>query len=96
VDALLKAQHAATPLISGTVVVGVDDLSLRMRLTVDGHQARCEQCDDSTDLSTNAPEMTRLLFGPLPPSSVMPLADSARILSAWCPLPLGISPQDKV
>ncbi len=96
VDALLKVQHAASPLLPGTVVVGVDDEDLRLCLTVDEQGARCESCGEPADISADALTVTRLLFGPLSPSAVMPIQKRATILSTWCPLPLGISPQDKV
>lgn len=96
VDALLKAQHAASPLMHGSVSLGIGDTATVFRLTVDDQGARCESVKGPADLTADPLTMTRLLFGPLPSSAVMQLPPAASILSAWCPLPLGFSPQDKV
>ena len=96
VDALMRVKHEAEPMPHGSVTLQIDGCKDVLRLVVDEKGARCESGDGEPDLSVDHLAAHPLLFGPLPPSMVMPLPSAARILSAWCPLPLGISPQDKV
>jgi len=95
-DTLLKAQHAANTIPQGKVVLKIEDQPQTLVLTVDAAGARCEHSDHSPDLSLDPFTATRLLFGPAAPATIMPLPDSAAILAAWCPLPLGFSNQDHI
>ncbi len=95
-DALMRVKHGAEPMPHGSLSLGIDGCGEVLRLIVDGQGARCEAGDGKPDLTVDHLAAHPLLFGPMPPSMVMPLPSAARMLSAWCPLPLGISPQDKV
>ncbi len=95
-DTLFKAQHASSALPPGSVVLSIDGLSQSLSLTVDTTGARCETTDSVPGLTVDSLTATRVLFGPAPPATVISLPDNAAMLAAWCPLPLGISPQDKV
>ncbi len=96
VDALLKAQHAASPLPHGSVVLGIKGSASAISLTVDADGARCQVTDREPDLSLDPLTATRLLFGPGSTSTVIAVPESASILASWCPLPLGFSSQDHV
>jgi predicted acetyltransferase len=96
VDALLKARHTAGPLAHGSLVLGIEGAASAISLTVDSDGAHCRATDRDPDLSLDPLTATRLLFGPGPTSAVLPLPQSASILAAWCPLPLGFSHQDHV
>jgi len=95
-DALMKAQHDASPLPYGSVVLSITDRSQCVALTVDSNGAGCVVTDRAPDLAVDSFIATRMLFGPATPATVMPLPDNAAILAAWCPLPLGFSNQDHV
>ncbi len=96
IDALMRAKHVNEPMAEGAVTVQVEGQEAALRMVVDASGARCESHDGRADVTVDPLAAIPLLFGPLPPAAVMPLPKSARMLSAWCPLPLGISPQDKV
>lgn len=96
IDALMRVRHNAEPMPLGAVSLRIEGCESLLRLIVDEKGARCVSCDGEPDLTVSHLAAHRLLFGPTPPSIVMPLPLTARLLSAWCPLPLGISPQDKV
>ncbi|MEX0775149.1 MAG: GNAT family N-acetyltransferase [Phycisphaeraceae bacterium] len=89
---LMRASHALSPLPHGQVTLRADGQVFRM--TVDASGPRCESCTTPPDLALDGPTMTRLLFGPLQPPAVS--SKSPSILSAWCPLPLGLSGPDHV
>lgn len=95
-DALMRVKHEAEPMPPGSVTLRIEGCETVLRLIVDEKGARCESCDGQPDLTVDHLAAHPLLFGPTSPSMVMPLPPVARMLSAWCPLPLGISPQDKV
>jgi predicted N-acetyltransferase YhbS len=95
VDALLQAQHLTAPLVKGTVVLGIEGYGA-LQLQVDGGAARCIATDAAADLLCDAPTAMRLLFGPLPPTHVLPLPAAAAPLESWCPLPLTWTSQDGV
>jgi hypothetical protein len=92
----MRAKHEAEPMPYGAVTLRIKGCEEVLRLVVDEKGARCESCDGQPDLTVDHLAAHPLLFGPTSPSMVMPLPPAARMLSAWCPLPLGISPQDKV
>ena len=94
--ALLRARHAARALPDGRVVVRASGAAECYALWVDGERAGCERIDAAPDLEAPLEELTRILFGPLPPALVRELPRAARALSSWCPLPLGLSPLDQV
>jgi predicted acetyltransferase len=96
VDALMRIKHAAEPMSHGSVTLEIDEQMQRIRLVVDDQGARCEPSDGPAVLKIDSLAAIPLLFGPLPPAVTMPLPPDASLLSSWCPLPLGISPQDKV
>ncbi len=92
--ALLRVRHAARPLPDGRLVVGLGDR--RFSLWVSRSQAGCEPTEGASDIEVSPEQLTRILFGPLPPGLVMPLPSGAELLGAWCPLPLWTSAQDRV
>jgi predicted N-acetyltransferase YhbS len=89
---LLRARHAASPLMAGEVRLAVDGQVLQ--LTVDERGPRCEATTGEAALSLDGRAMTRLLLGPLSPHEVKPNAPP--LLDAWCPLPLVLPRQDHV
>ncbi len=92
--ALLRARHAARALPEGRLVLGMGER--RYSLWVSGAEAGCETTGSEPDLEASPETMLRILFGPLPPALVAPLAARAQLLGAWCPLPLSTSAQDRV
>jgi hypothetical protein len=65
ISTLLAHAHRQAELAAGSVVVGIDDLKIALRLTVDAQQAQCQETDDEPDISTDAATILRLLCGPL-------------------------------
>ena len=94
-DALLKAQGTLIPLIDGAVVIEIADYG-KVLLEVAGGSARCIRSDAAPALQTDAFTAMRLLFGPLPPATVLALPQAAAALEQWCPLPLFWGRQDGV
>jgi len=94
-DALLKAQCTLIPLIDGAVVIEIADYG-KVLLEVAGGSARCIRSDAAPALQTDAFTAMRLLFGPLPPATVLALPQAAAALEQWCPLPLFWGRQDGV
>lgn len=95
VDALLKLRRASGPLAEGAMVIEVEGYG-QLQLKVEGERAGCVSTEEQPDLRCAAPAALRLLFGPLPPSLVMPLPGRAALLESWCPLPLFWARQDGV
>ncbi len=94
-DALLKAQGTLIPLTDGAVVIEITDYG-KVLLEVAGGSARCIRSDAAPALQTDAFTAMRLLFGPLPPATVLALPQAAAALEQWCPLPLFWGRQDGV
>ncbi len=94
-DALMKMRRLSGPMADGAVVVGIKDYGA-IRLQADRDEAGCAAADEDPDVSCDAPTAMRLLFGPLPPSLVMPLPEVAAPLESWYPLPLTWKRQDGV
>jgi hypothetical protein len=94
-DALMKMRRLSGPMADGAVVVGIKDYGA-IRLQADRDEAGCAAADEDPDVSCDAPTAMRLLFGPLPPSLVMPLPEVAAALESWYPLPLTWKRQDGV
>lgn len=92
VDALIRAKQMHEPMPAGSVAVQIGDEQgpVYIRNVDEGGGGA------SDVLKLDPLAAVPLLFGPQSPASVQPLPESARMLAAWCPLPLGISPQDKV
>jgi predicted N-acetyltransferase YhbS len=96
VGALLQARHAVSPLPEGAVALAAAN-GPALRLEVRGPVARCEAAEAAPDLVLpSAGDLTRLLFGPVPPAWVTPLPPAAAVLEAWCPLPARWPTQDGV
>ena len=95
-DALLKAKHADGPLPDGAVVLRIEDARVTLSMVVDGGSAGCQQTDRAPDLTLDSRTAMRALFSLDAPASVVELPQRASILSAWCPLPMGFSNQDRV
>ena len=94
-DALLKVQGTLIPLNDGAVVIEIADYG-KVLLEVAGGSARCIRSDAAPALQTDAFTAMRLLFGPLPPATVLALPQAAAALEQWCPLPLFWGRQDGV
>jgi predicted acetyltransferase len=94
VGTLLQARHALSPLPAGSLSIHIRGQQT-LRLEVENHYARCQVTPLRSDWEIDPMQLTRLLFGPLPPHRVMPLPSHAAILNAWCPLPLSIPRQDQ-
>ena len=96
ISALLAYAQKQATLSPASVVVGIDDLHLTLRLTIDNERTQCKVTDDKPDIHGDSARILRLLFGPLPPRQVMAIPRSASILESWCPLPLSLSKPDQV
>jgi len=94
--ALLRAHHDHCVLPDGSVVVGIEDQHSTLKLSVDAGDVNCEWTNEGPDLTADPLTMTRMLLGPGNPSQMVALTGKTSILSAWCPLPAGFSPQDYV
>jgi len=95
VDALLNARLSITKLNEGRVVIEIISQG-RFALQIDSEGATCKKCEDDADISIDAAAAHRLLFGPLPPETIVPSCEALYTLSQWCPLPLSWSRQDAV
>ena len=95
-DALLAIQARLLSLPPGEVVLSIDDYG-SIALQVEGKKGRCIKTQEEGELQMDRLTATRLLFGPMPPSTVIQMPDSiAPLLNAWLPLPLSWSGQDRV
>jgi hypothetical protein len=95
-DALLALKARLHRLPAGKAVIGIDDYG-SITLQVDGPDGSCRLSDDAPDLQIDRLTATRLLFGPMPPSSVIEIPDtSEHLLNSWLPLPLAWIGQDRV
>ena len=98
-DAMLKRRAAAGELAAGRVKVRIVDATggpITIALVCDGNVQRCERVDESADIELDALTATRVLFGPTAPSMQVALVGEAKLLDAWCPLPLAIDSPDHV
>ena len=97
VEALLQTKLQSTSLPDGSVSIAIDGWGV-IELRVDGENARCRRSDKATDpdLVCDPTTALRILFGPLAPSQIASLPRQARVLEAWCPLPLMLPNQDCV
>ncbi|MAN24464.1 MAG: hypothetical protein CME10_09370 [Gemmatimonadetes bacterium] len=93
--ALLNARLNFTQLIEGRVIIEILSEG-KFALQIDSEGATCQQSDEESDISLDAKNALRLLFGPLPPETVIPQCDAFYTLSQWCPLPLNLLRQDAV
>lgn len=84
-DALLKLKLSKQPLISGELVIGIEDYG-NIRLFVDGKSAGCEKTDKAAEITVDKFTATRVLFGYAPAVASIP-ADNP-LISNWLPLPL--------
>ena len=96
ISALLAYAQKQTSLAPASVVVGIDDLQIAIRLTVDDQRTECQVTDDKPDINGDGATILRLLLGPLAPRQVMAIPRSASILESWCPLPLALAVPDHV
>ena len=92
-QSLLVVKNRLTPLLNGELVVGISGFG-NLRLSVAGENVSCKMTDEEPALKLNPSVAMRLFFGPLDPALVVKLSGEARILKAWCPLPLWMSTQD--
>lgn len=93
-SALLDERADAGEAESGSVVLQIGDAG-RLHVHVDGAQAHVEPTDEPAQVTMQAMEAMRSLFGPLRPS--WPDADAAsRRAAAWFPLPLHLPHADWV
>ncbi len=97
VEALMRLRHQSKSLPDGSVTIAINGWGA-MELSVDRENAGCRKVHEPADLHLVCdPDVAmRLLFGPLVPSQILPLRDEARVLEAWCPLPLMLPHQDCV
>lgn len=95
-EPFLKLKHERTPLINGSLTVGIEGEG-NFRLTVDGGTVECKETTAPADIILDRLTATRLLFGLLPPELVTEgNAELLGKLNAWLPLPLSWSMQDNV
>ena len=77
----------------GEFVLGIQN-GPTLRFLAEGGKARCEETGAKSDLTLNALEATRFVFGPQAPCTVAPV--SSALVSALLPLPLTWCGQDRV
>lgn len=94
-DALMQLRRLSGPMLSGSVVVAIDD-RIHLRLEADRDACRCTVTEGPADVQLDAATAMRVLFGPLAASQTVELPTSAAVLDHWCPLPLYLPRQDKV
>ena len=94
-DALMRVRHGMGPMAPGEVALCIDGVGT-LRLFADTDGAGCQVTDGSSSSGFNPLQTMRMLFGPLPPSAVAPLAPGLTELESWCPLPLSWARQDAV
>jgi predicted N-acetyltransferase YhbS len=97
-DTILGAVAEQVPdaMPPGSVVLEVTETGDRLELWVDGAHGGCTTSRRRPAVALPGATLVRLLFGPLPPTAVVPLPADAAALAAWCPLPLGVPRQDQV
>ncbi|MBE5752320.1 MAG: GNAT family N-acetyltransferase [Clostridiales bacterium] len=86
----LKASYTAMP--KGELTLHITGFG-GIRLFVNDVGVGCERFDGDCEVTLNALEATRYLFGVLPPDST---AAANGLASAWLPLPLSWNGQDRV
>ena len=95
-DALLSLKASMTPLVPGTVSLGIDGWGTLVMEITEG-SARAYRGGGSPDSSADALTAARMLFGMMPPDLCAPLSEQTRrLLSAWLPLPFSWNGQDRV
>ena len=95
-DALLSLKASMTPLVPGSVSLGIADFGTLV-MEADGGSARAYRSDAPADDTLDALIAARMLFGMMPPDLCAPLSENtARLLSSWLPLPFSWNGQDRV
>ena len=95
-DALLSLKASMTPLVPGTVSLGIEG-SGTLVMEADGNDARVYRSDAPADDTYDALTAARMLFGMMPPDLCAPLSENtARLLASWLPLPFSWNGQDRV
>ena len=95
-DALLSWKAQTVPLVHGTVALGIDGWGTLV-MDADETGARAYRSDRIPDDTVSALTAARMLFGMTPPTLCAPLSEhTARLLSAWLPLPFSWNGQDRV
>jgi len=95
-EVLLRHRCEIGPVAPGSVVLEIEGVARRMRMSVESGEARVDWCDEASGLGMEEKTATRVLFGPVRPSHVIALPREAAVLDAWCPLPLWLGRQDHV
>ena len=95
VATLLKTRLAHSPIMEGVVSVSIEGYGV-LEIEVNDNEADCHLVSGTAAIECDSLLAHRLLFGPLKPSEVIELPAAARLLDAWCPLPLYWPPQDRV
>jgi predicted N-acetyltransferase YhbS len=95
IGALLALRGTMGPLADGIVRLGIGGYGTA-EIAVSGGRASCARSSATPSVETDPLTAMRLLFGPLPPSQVLPLPGEVRLLEQWCPLPLSWPQQDGV
>ena len=92
-NALIKLKKANEPLPCGELVIGIEGYGC-ISLYVTNSRAGCTRTDKEPDITINRATATRLLFGHLPPSAVIPITNP--LISSWLPLPFSWNTLDYV
>jgi len=93
-QATMKVKHKPRGLAEGTLRIGIGEETYLA--TVDSTDASCVRVEEGAEISLTPFAAHRVLFGPARPSDSAEIPDSARILEAWAPLPLGFLRADCV
>ncbi|WP_432799178.1 GNAT family N-acetyltransferase [Poriferisphaera sp. WC338] len=93
---LLNARCRISHMIDGKVNIEISDIGRRYSLSVAHNHASVSLTEEEPQLTATSEQWMRILFGPTQPSGVISIPYNARILDAWCPLPLSLMPIDHV
>lgn len=94
-SATLALKNQYSDPMDGSVTVEIPKVGTLL-LEVREEKVSCQWVSNEPDLTLDSSTAMRLFFGPLSASSVAHLPGSAKILEAWCPLPLYLSRPDWV
>ena len=93
VQACLRAKSQVLPLDDGVIsleIIGYGSVEIGAAES----DVYCVPTAESGIIALDGPRMTRFLFGPHSPQTVISLPSRAKVLQNWCPLPLYLGRQD--
>lgn len=94
-QALLNVHTVASSLLTSNLDIEIAGHGT-IRIESNAGILQCSRSDAKPTMSCDTPTAMRLLFGPLPASTVMEIPPDATALQALCPIPLGLTRPDHV